>query len=132
MPGVELMFGDGDAAEVPGGEEDFVEEGVLGRAVGTEGLEEFFAEETEVVFVAGKDDESFGIEAVTKGIARGAGFAFRGAGSSGKLGIPPVGGGKFFGCHRRLRSDEIGMAWHPCAEVKGRERRRAARLAVSD
>jgi len=103
-----LGFKKANAAKVPGGGNQFIEQslldGALGLDVGLEAGEEVF----EFLLFAGGDDDFAGGEAVFRGILRGAGFSFGSAGSGGMLRVGGVG---------RELSGGSGHDWSPVSMV---------------
>ncbi len=87
----EAGFHAADAAEVPGGVDDLIEQGLLEDALGLELAAEVLEEFVELGLFVGLDDEVLGAEAVGAGVLAGSGFAGFGTGAGAELGVALVG-----------------------------------------
>src|ERR1017187_7474712 len=75
----DLGFGDGEAAEGPGGaDQDIDQVALLGKS-GAEALEVLFSESSELLGIFAGNGEGLGIDAGFQGIHAGAGLALGGA-----------------------------------------------------
>ena len=97
---VEVAFGGGgqfrfhaaDAAKIPGGGDELIEQDLLDSALRTDVGLELGEEFVEFFSVFSADDELGGGEPVLAGVLRGAGLAFGGSGASAEAGVGRVGG----------------------------------------
>jgi hypothetical protein len=81
----QLGFHAASAAKVPGGGDQFIEQGLLDGALRFDLGQEIGQELLEFFVLAGRDDHFAGAEAMLRSVLRGAGFAFIGSWSGGML-----------------------------------------------
>jgi hypothetical protein len=95
----EFGFAAGEAAEVPGGEEEAFEETLLDGAFGADVAAEAGLSSLEFELQFHGDDELSGGESVAAGVLGGYLLSFNGAGSGGMEGVGLIGGELGCGCH---------------------------------
>ena len=88
--GAQFGFHAADAAEVPGGRDQLIEQGLLDWALRFDLRQEIGKEFLELVLLAGRDHYFAGGESMLAGVLGGAGFSIVGPGSSGMPGIGSV------------------------------------------
>ena len=88
----QVGFQGGDAVEAPGGVGEFLGELGFGRGGGLVFVEELAAVLLVGGLIFGGQDSGAAGEAVAEGVAGGTGFAFRGAGAGGLLGVGAING----------------------------------------
>ncbi len=104
----ELGFEGGGAAEVPGGEDELIEEHGFEGAFGTDVIAKAF-DEVEILFTLfGTDEGVFRAKAVGEGVAGGPGFPF---GSDGAVGHGSIGAGGI--------GPGLGGGGHSCGFLSG-------------
>jgi hypothetical protein len=79
LEGKDLGFGDGEAAESPGGADQDIDEVALLGKIGTEALRVLVAQGVEMGGIFAWDDEGLGVDAGFQSIPAGAGLALGGA-----------------------------------------------------
>ena len=102
--------------------DELLDEHVLGGSDGLVFLDEVVLDgEDEVGVTEEVGEAAHGIQAMLKGIARGAGFALSGAGSGGLLRVGPIGreGGFGHGLLAGLGSRSLGGGRHCCGGFRG-------------
>ncbi len=95
--GAQLGFHAANAAEVPRGGDQLIEQGLLNSALGFDFDLEIGEELLELLVLAGREDDFSGGETVLACILRGVSFAFLSSWSGGMLSIGRVGGESCWG-----------------------------------
>jgi hypothetical protein len=98
--GVEIRLGQAKAPDEPLVVDDGIDEIPLARGDGAELGEVFGSKSGEGFWGFVADDEGFGIEAGSEGVAARTGFAGLGTGAGGELRIAAIRGDLFFRCHK--------------------------------
>ena len=105
----EAGLDDGEAVALPGGGDDFVDEGGFDGADGFQVPVKAAAAVEEVLAVLGGQEDGVGQAAVARGVLGADRLAFGGTGAGGFLGVAAVGLDLAFGWHTGSSGGEYGM-----------------------